>query len=258
MIAKEPKVENANLEEASRGPSTIRALDQSVLGVARPDPKNFIAHLNDLYVEPFLRANRISRMEESFLGDFALNPDTALYLGKENIGVLVAECGSALQLQYWLRQLDCSRTGGYWIVLSYSKELARELFRLLGPSSECSELPRVWTSQKVIFTTPEGLHLLLKSPPVSLTQIAALLVLDFPCCMHRARGMSWEGEFAGNDRPQKVVDFRASLNLGGWSAPILIFTQKPSKSIPTEALLSPYCLEGFWFMRGSTVRCDIE
>ena len=88
------------------------------------------------------------------------------------------------------------------------------------------------------------------------TGIAGLIILDPPCLMYQARGGrdGWGHTFR-NDRPQRVVNFRASLDRDGWQPPLLLLTERPAKSVTTDAVARAFCLNSFHFIAGDSFAC---
>lgn len=217
-------------------------------------------YLHEIYPAPHIYALRITRLEEKILGSFALDAELSLYLGTENLGVFAGGCGATPSIICFLRALCQLNDGCSWVVIPSSHELNKTLYQELNQSPISGELarqlPAYWSVGKVIFSTPEGLVCIpserFGQPPL----VAGILLFDSSCWVHRARGYSGEGKFEGNDRPQYIVDFRSRFAYGQWSPPLFVFTQKPAKSISTMALHSPYCLEGFMFILGSSILCE--
>jgi hypothetical protein len=112
--------------------------------------------------------------------------------------------------------------------------------------------PRVWEHGRVTFTTPEGLQSYRKTIQAS-EPIAAVLLVDPLCHVHQARNLFVPG-YGINDRPQRIADFRADLGRTGPMPPFLVLTARPAKSIDTQRMLSPYCLDAWWFVDGLRLR----
>src|SRR5262249_17276231 len=205
-------------------------------------------------------AARISRLEEKSLGYVAINAELGFFLGTENIGVFVGGCSGLGTITRVLRHLS-QGSGGKWVVLSSSRLLAGELHNAFKPDQSClsraGRLPPYWLSGKLLFSTPEHLERMLREAREKLGDVAGIIVLDMTCWVHRARGAPGT-ECEGHDRPQKIADFRSQLARGPWAPPLFVLTEKQAKAITTDAMLGPYCLEGFWFLNGATLWCDTD
>ena len=211
--------------------------------------------LNNTYPYPAIRATRITRMEETRLGRFLLDDTTALRLGAENTGVFVGGCLSAEAIFEMLDQLAKTDIDGSWIILGSSKKVARSIYRWQTGYLEQSpalQAPLYWRRGTGIFTTPEGLGRFKKDCAVT-TSVAGIILIDTLCHVHKARGQTLDTRAFG-DRPQRIADFRAEVGTIDWLPPFFLFTTKPAKSVNTSTMLSPYCLDGWWFLDGQTVR----
>ena len=83
--------------------------------------------------------------------------------------------------------------------------------------------------------------------------VAGILVVDTLCHIHKARDRYIRG-YGVNDRPQRIANFRANLACASWQPPLIFFTSRPAKSLNTNPMLSPYCLDAWWFVDGSRLR----
>lgn len=222
------------------------------------DNEKLQSFLRDVYPGASVHAQRITR-EETDLGRFSLDAERALYLGTENLGVFVSGCAGPCLLRSFLRELGNLRDGGMYVVVASSRELASELFCEWHPGEgKSQEKPSYWAAGKLIFSTPEGLRGIPSEMIGKPAPIAAIILLDKSCWLHKARGLPGQSEFTGNDRPQRVADFRSRLACGHWAPPLFVLTEKPAQSVNTVAMHSPYCLEGFWFLRGCTLVCSSD
>jgi len=227
---------------------------------AEVDQKDLRTNLREIYPIPAIHARRITRMEETVLSEFRLDADLSHYLGTENLGVFVGGCSRMGAIVRFFHDLDEVPFGGMWVVLASSNATAQELFQNWHPAQHgtSQNVPPYWDTGRLLFSTPEGLSRIPWKTMEQAAQVAGILLLDMPCWVYQARGYPGQSNYAGNDRPQRIANCRARLAHGQWSPPLFIFTQKPAKSINTIAMQSPYCLEGFWFLRGDTIRVQLE
>jgi len=217
--------------------------------------------LAQLYPRPCVRGQRIARLEETRLGPFELTAESAFELGRNNIGVFVGSCGGLGRAMNLLRALDRADSGGRWIVITATKKMNAVLFaewQLQRTSFiPLNRVPTYWTASQLIFAPPEGLgkidnRELLKDPGV-----AGLILLDMQCFVHKARSMTTRYNFkVQNDRPQLIANFRSRLCREGWLPPLMFWTEKPAKSVWTTDMLSPYCLDAWWFVDGQSLSCS--
>jgi hypothetical protein len=207
-----------------------------------------------------VRGQLITRWEERPLGWAVLDAATADELGREHVGWFVGghrglEC-AAVQLG----RLDMNPGGGVWVVVPLGRDMSCALFDKWPHPEHVTERPGskyiTWRSRKVWVATPEDLKRLLPLARSLATGIAGVIVLDPPCLMYRARGgPDGRGRMMYNDRPQHVVNFRASLDSDGWQPPLLLLTTKPAKSVNTDPVARAFCLNGFRFIAGDSFGC---
>jgi len=219
--------------------------------------KDFECDLESVYPTPVLRATSISRMQEKRLGRLNFDADTARFLGEENIGVFAGGCDNLDRLIDRLRVLDSCGTGGQWVVVSSTQKMAavvRQKWQADATFVAPGKMPMNWSSQRVEFAVPESLEELACEIKESATNVAGIIVLDMFCTVHKARGFANGGFRVQHDRPQLIVNFRSQLGQGQWMPPLVFCAQKPAKSINTNAMLSPYCLEAFRYVDGATLR----
>ena len=209
-----------------------------------------------LYPCALMRGKRIRRDEGTHVGEFRLDSETAEFLGWENLGLIIQECGKLERICQKLRQLDQSVGDGVWIAVfdqkaslrcSYGSWREMEGIDWTAPK----KIPLYWRASKVLFTTPETLDLALNEIGQHHLQTAGILVLDWQCTIHKLRG------HAGmeNDRPQRIVDFRAAVTHDGWAPPFLLLIDRAANSVDIESLRIAYALEAFWYVDGTTFSC---
>ena len=204
-----------------------------------------------------IRGRLITRWEEKPLGWATLDSATADMLGREQLGWFVGNHPGIDQAARQIARLDTNPAGGVWVVVPHSRQLACELFAKWPHADHVVEPPSsmnyAWRSRNVWFAIPEDLRHLLRLARDLESQIAGVIILDPDCIIYRARGGTdtW-GHIHSNDRPQHVVNFRASLSADGWQPPLLLLTNKPAKSITTDVVARAFCLNGFRFIAGKS------
>jgi hypothetical protein len=200
-------------------------------------------------------------MEENKLGRFLLTAETAKRLGDENIGVFVGGHTGVNGMLNRVREIDRHESGGRFIVVPSTRSFAAVIYqRWLDTCDQWyvdpTQVPNIWRGENITFCLPEALSLLAAKLKVEHTDVAGIVLIDPQCIMHRARGFH-NGDFrVRHDRPQLVTDFRSRLEIGGWIPPLVFFSTKPAKSVPTDSIRSAYCLEAFYFLDGATLRCQ--
>ncbi len=207
-----------------------------------------------------IRGRRIARLPEKYLDWTVLDATTAEELGHEHVGWFVGGHPGLRCAAEQFGRLDTNPEGGVWVVIPVGRDMSRALFDAWPHVDHVGERPTAndasWRSRKVWVATPEDLVRLLPSAQVLAAGIAGLIILDPTCVMYQSRGGrdSW-GHVYRNDRPQHVVNFRASLDQGGWQPPLLLLTDRPPKSVTTDAVARAFCLNGFHFIAGDMFAC---
>lgn len=211
--------------------------------------------LPQLYPYPAIRGQRITRLQETDLGPFRLDGETATRLAEQNIGVFIGGCRSWDWMMDKLTILAQTPFPARWLVVLASKQWAETAYRIQAmkrAGRKRVHAPKLWEDGNVTYTTPEGLHsyggLSQHSGP-----LAAVLLVDPACHVHKARDWFVPGRGV-HDRPQRIADFRADLGRIGPSPPLLVLTRRPAKSLSTERMLSAYCLDAWWFVDGRRLR----
>jgi hypothetical protein len=182
-------------------------------------------------------------------------------MGREHFGWFV---GNHPESVTWAAEqfgcLDANPEGGVWVVVPHSRQLACELFAEWPHPNHVCEPPKsnnsTWRSRKVWVAVPEDLKQFLPLAKALATGVAGVIILDPPCIVYKARGGtdSW-GTVHHNDRPQHIVNFRASLEADGWLPPLLLLTSKPAKAVNTVVVARALCLNGFRFIAGDSFGC---
>lgn len=222
-----------------------------------------MTRLLELFGRPRLVAKRINRKQETNLGRFVLDATTAEALGYEGIGVMVTHCEEPATVVRCLRNLDTAEVAPRWIVMTDSKVNAgyvRDHWEDPDTPDSLRETDWLklgekgaWTSSSVIHGTVESVSKWVRAltdPPL----IAGMFLFDPHARVHLAREIrNGEHRFA-HDRPQIVVDMRASLTVQGWSPPLFILTTKGPRGVESESIARAYCLEAMQYLDGRTLR----
>lgn len=213
-----------------------------------------LPRLSATYPTPRFCGRRISRWEEQALGFADLDVPTALELGREQIGWFVGKHPGFCRAIEQFGRLDANPTGGVWVVVPRSFDLAIILYEKWPCRQYLVERPRnhssAWRSRKVWVAIPTDLArfmLLAKEQPHG---IAGVIILDPACDMHQeGNGMLCF------DCPQHVVNFRCDISVHNWQPPLLLFTTKRAKAINTDVLAKLFGLNAFWFIDGDSFNC---
>ena len=209
----------------------------------------------EMYPFAPIRGYRITRLEEAPLGPFRLDATTAASLGREQLGVFVGNCGDLQRIIDKVQILADTDFPGRWVTVLSSKDMADIVYNRAWEYDHPRfrrHAPRYWDRGNVIFTTPEGLGDLSRDG-IDGGSVAGILLVDTLCHVHKARNRVFRG-YGVNDRPQRIANFRADLACGDWQPPFLFFTSRPAKSVNTHPMLSPYCLNAWWFVDGARLR----
>lgn len=209
------------------------------------------------YGRGWIRGPRITRLEESVIGYFRFDAETAWDLGTSNIGVFVGASRPFDRTIEDLQKLESSPSKGLWVVVAGTKQIAAAIVDLWfngGVAKPISEenldLPRL--RNNVVLATPEVLG---KNKYLAKESITGIIVLDLPCSIHRQRGMRNGNFFVQNDRPQYIANFRNDAARGPWLPPLFLITLQPAKSVSTDHVARAYCLDGWWFVNGQSLFC---
>lgn len=208
--------------------------------------------LDRLFGKPVIRGTRITRFEEKDVGPFHLTPDVADRLGTNNVGLFIGNCQSYERAVTLVERLGNNSNEGKWIVVLSSKAAAESTYRRITDDHTTTRPPSVWDVGQILYCVPESLKQLRNV--VNPSQIAGIVVLDINCQIHKARGFYSNNFRVAHDRPQMIVDYRASLTEDGWTPPLVFLAKKPAKSINTEPIVRTYCMEAMKYLDGQTVR----
>ncbi|MEX2142520.1 MAG: hypothetical protein WD894_24920 [Pirellulales bacterium] len=213
--------------------------------------------LRELYAEAYIRGLRITRLEEQRLGYFRLDAATAWQLGRNNLGVFIGGCHSVGRIVELLRNLEQRSKTPRWVIVADHERTAAVVIDEWFQSPErppiklsTMELPRVHSN--IFLATPETLR---RIPNEFRQDICSVIVIDLPCQIYKMRGFRHRSFYVRNDRPQFLANFRNSNPVSDWLPPLILFTHKHAKSLETSAIARAYCLDGWWFVDGSSLRC---
>lgn len=216
--------------------------------------------IQNLFPSAWIHGKRITRMEEDRIGTFEFDALTAFELGTNNIGLFVGGCRSFDDITRRLRRLESAEVRRTWVVVTCSKTEAVTICRQWSGEEDLSvrdiqsgtEFYRPQRHGNIIVAIPEKLHQIGSD---NCNEVAGILVIDENCLIYQARGGVHQGNYWRNDRPQRVANFRNRLTVDGWTPPLFVLTKKPAKSVITHSVQRAYCLDGFWFIEGSSFSC---
>jgi hypothetical protein len=200
-----------------------------------------------------LRADRISRLGNKYLGRLRLDQPMLERLGSSQIGLfadgflsLDMMLGRVLPLADKPRE---TRT----IVVYASKEAGNSIYNSLvstGQCAPCRRMPESWQVGNLVFCSVEALRRLdMDDQPID-----SVILLDPTCMIHRARTLRL-GNGSIHDRPQIVASFLTDHFHRGPAPVLILMTLKRAAAVPTEAIARAFCLEAFWFLDGPTLQC---
>jgi hypothetical protein len=206
----------------------------------------------ELYIQPVLVSQRITRMEETGIGRYWLDAKTAWNLGTEAIGLFVQNIRGVDAMHYQIsRIVDSDST---WVIVPSSREFLAQTYMTFardGLVPQCRRSPESWNVGNLLFSGVEGLCRL--SQIHSLWRLAGVILLDPLCHVYRARDYRLSNG-RNHDRVERVVQFRAENAVGDWQPPLLLMTCQPAKSVPTEQAARAYCLNGWHFVDGRSLK----
>lgn len=205
--------------------------------------------IRSLYSCPWIRANRIARMEQQILGRFALDAETAWELGTNNVGVFVGGCWADIFQR--LAKLDSQGIRPSWLIVAATNADAQSIQTewLRRNQEPTSSLPQ--RCRNVILATPEKLRCI---DSAIADELAGILLFDPHCIVYRARGHEG-GPYYRNNRPRHVMAFRVRLAQEGWMPPFFLLTNRLAKATNTDSVARAFCLDAFWFLDGGTLSC---
>jgi len=208
----------------------------------------------------WLRAQRITRLEQARLGRLRLNQSLLTNLSHEGVGLLVENCGRLEQVVSHLKDLDSTSQEVSWVVVLASDAMSEVVCRMWGgevPSRKRRASVPPWHSGSMTFVTPEALASLLETEAYrgdGKKPVAGILLIDMLCHVHKYRGHK-RFYHARMDRPGLVSQFQAAMKSRGFVAPLILFTASLAKSVETNSVLRAYSLASLWFLDGRSLSC---
>lgn len=204
--------------------------------------------------QTLLRADRISRIGNKWLGRLKLDQTTIEHLSQSQIG-LFAEGFVGLDTMYGrLLQMALKPKETQTVVLYSSKEAGEAIYKQLvsdGHCESCRKPSDQWQIGNLLFSSIEGLQRL----DHEAYSIDGVILLDPTCMVHRARTLkTYNGRT--HDRPQIVVNFLADHTIDGVRPIFLIMTTKRAAAVPTDLVARAFCLEALWFLDGPSLTCS--
>ncbi len=214
----------------------------------------------ELYPVSLIRGERITRLGEKCLGRKSLDAQTGLSLGTENIGWLVAGLPSFERMVSHVERLNEAARGGRWVIIPATNRLAEMAFEQWFSHDSLDQRrasPQLWHSEHVTFCVPEQLDKLASMQSELNTRFAGIILLDPQCFVHRGRSFTCGNRRLVHDRPQMIVDFRASCAVGDWQPPFVHMTCKRAGAVPTDSVARIFCVESYHCIDGTTLGCGL-
>lgn len=211
----------------------------------------------------YIRAHRITRMNDHRLGRVLLNKTALQDLGDSGVGILIENCGTLERTIQHLKDLDRASTGVSWLVVVASKAANDVVYRQWSdgffPAKDQAKVPELWRSGSMLFATPEALAKISGNETPSVVSetsgpVMGILVLDMCCHIHRARG-NRDRRIRWIDRPSAITESQTRLSAEGWKPPIILITNRPAKSVETSSIVSTYGWDALWYLDGQTLTC---
>lgn len=203
--------------------------------------------------QTLMRADRISRIGNNWLGRLKIDQTTIEQLSDSQIG-LFAEGFVGLDTMYSrLLPIALTQKETQTVVLYSCKEAGQSIYKQLaseGHCEPCRKPPEQWQVGSLHFSSVEGLVRLDRHP----NSIDSVILLDPTCMVYRARTMkTYHGRT--HDRPQIVVNFLCDHATNGIRPVFLIMTTRRAAAVPTDLIARVFCLEAFWFLDGPSISC---
>lgn len=209
------------------------------------------------YPTPLIRGRRVSRIGENYLGYSRADADTCRTLGEEQVGWFIGGISTFDRMVDHIRQVNAAVAGGRWVVIPATRSLAEVAYEQwfeeslsVGPSSRAT----MWHDNLVTFCVPERLAEAMAFLGEQEVGVAGILLLDPNCIVHRGRSFSRRGVRIAHDRPQKVVNFRASQAIGRWAPPLIVMSRHRAAAVSTQDVARVFCLESLQFIEGVSLR----
>lgn len=159
-----------------------------------------------------------------------------------------------------VRQINGAATGGRWIVVPATRSLAEVAYEQWFYDSlmdSASALETMWHDDLVTFCVPERLAELTRALDEQDTGIAGIILLDSNCTVHRGRSFHNGRARIAHDRPQLIVNFRASQAIGNWAPPLIVMSRHRAAAVSTQKVARVYCLESLQFIEGVSLRSGL-
>jgi hypothetical protein len=211
--------------------------------------------LSKWYPFPPIRGHRMTRLEETDLGPFQLDGQTAEQLIADSIGVFVSGCPDMDYIKDKLNRLAHTRFPARWLAILPTRQLAEAWHRelLVQPQGwKRSPVPAFWEDRNVTYTWPDCLDTYRRADQAG-ALLAGILLIDPACDVHQDRG-PFAVEFELNERAGRIARFRERLGRREVLPPFVLLTRQPAKSIDTQRMLTAYGLQAWWFVDGRRLR----
>ncbi len=216
-----------------------------------------LKQINQRYPDAWLRGPRIARLGEFKVASFRLNADTAVFLGKQNIGIFIGGCFHWIETISRLKALTTMGPGSRWIFVTPTERMAGLIMRIFDNNVYDNQMdypsPKLPATQgNIVFTTPESLSAIEDGDR---HDVSSIIIFDLMFNIHHARGTRKKRFRHSVDRPQLLVNFRNELAIHTWLPPIILLTHKPARALTTDNALRAYCLDAWWFVDGRELKC---
>ncbi len=204
-----------------------------------------------------IRVTRIARDNDRKIGDFQLTASVAQQLDEDQIGVLIANCGTPDRIHEHMLKLANTAYPAAWVVVLSTVDLARSCTAeqhgvqtwQINPNSQANEF---WRTGNCWFTRLERLEALSRAQDFR-GPIAGIILIDPQFRTQFARGLK-NSAWTHNDRPELMNNFRSELAVDGQRPPLLFMACPPAKSLNTLPAQRAYSLETLWYADGSRLR----
>jgi hypothetical protein len=200
-----------------------------------------------------LRADRISRVGNKWLGRLRLDQSTTEQLSDLQVGLFAEGFLGLETIVGRLLPMAANSTVMQTVVLYSSKEAGGAIYEQLANDRLCEHNkrpPEQWQFGNLLFSSIEGLSRL----DHEVGSINTVILLDPTCMVYRARTMKTR-RGRTHDRPQIVVDFLSDQSSQGLRPAFLLMTTKHAASLPTDTIARAFCLDAFWFLDGPSLVC---
>lgn len=197
-----------------------------------------------------LAGAKIVRTNERLLGPLRLDTATRHRLATDRIGLMISGVPSFESMIHRIAALQ-TYNGGRWIAVPATNMLAKTAHEQLvdqGHHLEGNPVDGPALLGTLQIATIENLR------KVDPDGVEGLILLDPHCMVHKSRNWQSPTGFI-HDRPQRIVNFLATVETKNrCGATFAIMTISPAKSLPTNRIACHYCMEGWQFIDGVTIR----